>query len=143
MGADDLGRREGSRNDVDVQREGAFDDLGHGPGAHHEGGSGVDASGDLVGVEHRADPDRQAGATPSLNGIQRAGRIERDLDRPDPPTHERLHGRLDVSGAPVAHDPQDFGRRVPSGHERPPRPVSDPILDCLDAMRAASVASGD
>ena len=69
--ADDLRRCQGPRHDIDPQLESPSDDVGRSRG-HHERGSGVDASVDLIGLEHGADADRPSERRP-LHGIQGPG----------------------------------------------------------------------
>ena len=116
MSADDLGRGESPRHDVDTQLEGAFDHAGHDAGTHDERSSRIEAPVHLIGRKHRADPDRPAGTASSFDHIQRPRGVQGHLDEPDPSAHQRSERALDIPGIPVSNDPEEPGAGIPSGH---------------------------
>ncbi len=116
MSADDLRRGERPRHDVDAQLECPLDHARHDAGTHHERGPRVDAPVDVVGLEDRADADRPPGTASSLHRVQRTRGVQRHLDEPDPPAHQRSERAVDVPGVPIPNDPEEPGGGIPSGH---------------------------
>ena len=116
MSADDLGRGESPPHDVDAQLESPFDHAGHDAGTHHEHCSRIEALVHLIGLKHRADPDRPAGTAPAFDRIQRSRGVQGHLDEPDPSAHQGFERADDIPGVPVSDDPEEPGGSIPSGH---------------------------